>query len=71
MFTIDIVQCIWKVFRPFDFFHFLLLYSLILKWIVLSECLRILSKWLSLLKGLSLIRVHRRELVCTEASLTG
>ena len=26
------IQCIWKVFRPLDFFHILLCYSLILKW---------------------------------------
>ena len=27
------VQCIWKVFRPLEYFHILLHYNLILKWI--------------------------------------
>ena len=28
---LDYIQCIWKVFRPLNFFHILLYYSVILK----------------------------------------
>ena len=35
--NIIIIQCIRKVFRPLDFFHILLSYSLILKWIRKKE----------------------------------
>ena len=32
------IQCIWKVFRPLDFFHILVCYSLILNLIQLLIC---------------------------------
>jgi hypothetical protein len=58
------VQCIRKVFRPLDFFHILLRYSFILKWIQLFIFLLHLHNYsdpllINLLKHL-LQRLHRR-----------